>query len=346
MPQVSTINISTRTILKVAVIVLGLLFLYQVKQVLVIVFVALVLSAALDPSITSLERRGIPRPLGIAVYYAAIVGIVSLLVILFVPLVTDQLDQLSRNLPSFIARGSAAFQHVQGQSAVSAVQKTLSSLSSTFSNLTQNVFSGVLSFFGGLFSLIGILVLTFYMTMEEKGIKRLVVDIASAQHRPYLTKLFGRIEDRLGQWLRGQLFLGLIIAVLTYVGLLLMQVKFALILALIAGVTELIPIVGPLIGAVPAVIVAAGSGHPIQGLYVAFLYLIIQQLENHLIVPRVMSKATGLNPIIVIIALLVGAKLAGVTGVILAVPTVIMVTTYLDDFLEEKSIKDTTLDVA
>jgi predicted PurR-regulated permease PerM len=147
----------------------------------------------------------------------------------------------------------------------------------------------------------------------------------------------------LGDWLRGQLILGLIIGTLTLIGLLAFKVEFAVVLALIAGLTELIPIIGPFIGAIPAVIVAF-SQDPVLALIVMGLYIVIQQLENNLIVPRVMSKATGLNPVIVIVSILVGGKVAGITGVILAVPTMIIITTFLEDFLEEKKADDMRLE--
>lgn len=343
MAQTGTIDISTKTILKILFITLAIFFLYAVRDVLLIVFVALVLAAAIDPSITTLERRGIPRGFGIAIIYIGIIAVLSLIVVLFIPVVTSQLDQLVKAFPSLYERGFAFLQNAQGTPAVGDLQKSLSSLTETLGNITQGFFNHIFSFFGGLVSVLGILVLTFYLTMEEKGMKRLAMDLAPAKYRPYLTQLFHRIEDRLGLWLRGQLMLGLIIAIMTYIGLSLLHVKYALVLALLAGITELIPAVGPFIGAIPAVIVAA-SQSPTLALSVTVLYIIIQQLENHLIVPRVMAKATGLNPIIVIVAILTGAKIGGIVGVMLAVPTMIIITTFLEDFLEEKKVGDTRLE--
>jgi predicted PurR-regulated permease PerM len=132
---------------------------------------------------------------------------------------------------------------------------------------------------------------------------------------------------------------------MTLVGLLILGVDYPVVLALFAGLTEMIPIIGPFIGAIPAVIVGVSQA-PVMGLWVALMYLIIQQLENHLIVPRVMSKASGLNPVIVIIAILVGGKLFSITGVILAVPTMIIITTFLEDFLEEKKASDLKLETS
>ena len=154
-----------------------------------------------------------------------------------------------------------------------------------------------------------------------------------------MERLFDRVKQRLGLWLRGQLLLGAVVAVLSYVGLLLLHVKFALVLALLAGVTELIPVIGPFIGAVPAVLVAA-SDHALLGLWVALLYVGIQQLENHLLVPRIMAEATGLNPIAVIVAILAAAKLAGIVGVLLAVPAAIIVKVLVDEWLEVRAARE------
>lgn len=333
--QSQTINLSTLTLLKFIAIILLLAFLYVVRDVALIVFVSLVLAAAIDPSITKLERRGIPRGVGIAIIYIGIVAVLALIVILFVPLVIDQLAQFTKAFPSLYERGLAFLKNFQDNSALTGFQEAVTSLSKGLSEFTQGVFTKLFTFFGGLVSAIGVLVLTFYLTMEEKGMKRLAVHLAPVRHRPYLTQLFTRIEDRLGSWLRGQLLLGLIIAVLTYLGLTLLGVKFALVLALIAGVTELVPIIGPFLGAIPAVIVAL-SVDPLLAVWVLLMYIVIQQLENNLIVPKVMARATGLNPIIVIVGILVGAKLAGLPGIILAVPTIIIFTTFLEDFLEER----------
>lgn len=334
-----SIDISSRTFLKVLLVVVGWVFLSMVKDVLLIVFIALVLTAALDPTVTAMERRGVPRGFGIAILYVVLIGFFSLMAVLVVPLVIDQLHQLAVSLPSLYTKALGFVHTFQSPTVIDGLSKGLQTVTNSLGSLTQGVFSRIFSFFGGLFAFIAIMVITFYLTMEERGMKRIAVDLAPEKSRPYLTQLFRRIEERLGRWLRGQLILGLIIAVAVYIGLLALGVKYALVLALFAGVTELLPAVGPFIGAVPAVLVGL-SQHPWLGVAVAALYLVVQQLESHIIAPKVMAKATGVNPVIVIISLLVGAKLAGVVGVILAVPTMLIITTFLEDFLDEKRADD------
>ncbi len=338
-----TITISMATFLRLLVIGLAVAFVFLIRDVIIIIFVALVLAAAIDPWITALEHRKIPRGVGIAVVFIVLLAIISLLVISFVPLVADQLSQFVKAFPQLYAKGFTLFQGVKDQALVSSLQKGVNALNSAASQITSGLFNGVIGFFGGLFTVIGIFVLTFYLTMEEQGMKRIAVDLSPVKYRPYLTQLFRRIEDRLGRWLRGQLTLGLIIFIATYAGLMALHIKYALVLALFAGLTELLPAIGPFIGAIPAIIVAL-SQRPLYAVFVAVLYLIIQQLENRFIVPRVMSKATETNPVVVIVALLVGAKVAGVIGLLLAVPMVLIITTFLEDFLEEKRSDDIQLE--
>lgn len=343
-----TFDISTSTILKILAFILAAVFVNSIRDVLLLVFISLVLAAAIDPSITLLERRGVPRGFGVAIIYILLLAVLSLVVVLLIPVLVTQTEQFARQVPVLYNKVFSAFQSVSDTAVISSLQQALESFSQSLGNVTSGFFSRVFGFFGGLFAFFGVLVMTFYLTMEEKGMKRLAMDLAPVRYRPYLTKLFHRIEDRLGRWLRGQLLLGLIIFALTLVGLLILRVDYPFVLALIAGISELVPAVGPLIGAIPAVLVAlsggALSGHPLDAIWVAVLYIVIQQLENHLIVPRVMASATGLNPVIVIIALLVGAKLAGIIGVMLAVPTMIIITTFLEDFLEEREQQNNRLE--
>jgi len=149
--------------------------------------------------------------------------------------------------------------------------------------------------------------------------------------------LAGRIQQKIGAWARGQFILGLIIGVMCFIGLIFLLPEYALVLAIVAGLTELIPYLGPTLGAIPAVFLGftVSPGH---GLAVLILYIIIQQLENNVVVPQVMRRQLGLNPIMIIIAMLVGARLAGIVGLILAVPVATAISVVGKDFLVKSGI--------
>jgi predicted PurR-regulated permease PerM len=179
--------------------------------------------------------------------------------------------------------------------------------------------------------------LAFYMSVEENGIKHFLVSVTPEKHKRYVASITDRIKDSMGKWLLGQLLLMLIIAVTVWLGLLLVGVPHALLLGVFAGIMEIIPYVGPIIGAVPGVILGFIAS-PTIGFFAILVYVATQQLENHVIVPQVMKKAVGLSPITVILVLLIGAKLAGAMGAILAVPIAAAVSIFVKDLRQGKEI--------
>ena len=153
--------------------------------------------------------------------------------------------------------------------------------------------------------------------------------------KEYIIDLWARVQRKLGRWLQGQIVLGLIVGILVYLGLSILGVPYALFLAILAGILELIPIAGPLIALVPAAALAFVHS-PLLGLLTVFLYGAIQQVENHILVPKVIQRVVGLNPVIVILALLVGGNLAGVVGIILAVPVTTVVVEIFRDVVGKR----------
>lgn len=319
------LTISLRTIAKILVVIFIVWLLIQLLQVVGIVFVALVLASAIDPMVDSLQHRRIPRVFAILIIYAVLIGVVSLVVALLVPLLTDQIQQFSSSLPNLYDRIIAGID-TNDVGLTQSIQDFLNTVNSSLGKIADGIFSGLASVFGGIFSFVGILVLTFYFALEERGLRRFIRAVSPKQYHEMLGQLLSKIQCRLGDWLRGQLTLGVIIGALSFIGLSILGVKYALLLALIAGLTEFIPYAGPIIGAIPAVLLAFADS-PLKALFVIILYVVIQQLENTIIQPKIMARVTGLNAVIIIIVMLAGAKLGGIAGVILAIPMVIIADT-------------------
>ena len=175
--------------------------------------------------------------------------------------------------------------------------------------------------FGGFISFVSVLVMTFYMLVERDGLQKFVNTVVPVLWRERVLILLWRMQEKMGLWVRGQLILMASVGVLSYTALLILGVPYALVLALLAGLLEIVPVVGPITAAVPAVVIAFAVS-PMRALTVLLIYVVIQQLENHVLVPRVMSRSIGLSPLLVIIAILLGAKLGGITGTLLAVPAI------------------------
>jgi predicted PurR-regulated permease PerM len=219
------------------------------------------------------------------------------------------------------------------------ISSSLVNVSSSLPTAASNIVSSIFNFFGGVFSFILVLVITFYMVAEENVIRKLIWSLTPEDKQTYVMDVFKRIQIKLGLWLRGQLILCLVIFVLTYIGLTILGVKYALVLALIAGVTEFIPYLGPIIGGIPAVFLAFTQS-PMLALFTIILYVVVQQIENNLLVPKIMEKAVGLNPIASIIVLMIGFSVGGVMGAILSIPVATAASVVIEDFLHKKKVAE------
>lgn len=332
-------SISTRAILKIVIIVVGVILIYVLRDVLIALFVAMVIAAALDPIVDRWQKFKIPRWVSVLVILVIVFGLIALIVFLMIPPVKNQIDQLSNNFPSILDQFENLKDWAVKYNLIDSSQSFLQSLGNRLGDLAQGAVTRVTGAFSGLLTFITIIVLSAYLVAQERGIKLFVETLTPRKYRPYIMYLAERIQTKMGEWLRGQLILMLFVGGLTYVGLWLMGVDYALILAIIAGLLEIIPIIGIPIAIIPALIISFTQS-PILGLFVLILYIVIQQVENHILVPKVMQKAVGLNPVYVIIALLVGYKLGGVLGVILSVPAATALSVFIRDFYNYRTAKD------
>ncbi|NQU78066.1 AI-2E family transporter [Candidatus Falkowbacteria bacterium] len=328
------VDISIFSFLKIIGVVLALLFLYIIRDILAIVFVAVILGSAIDPWVDYLQNKKIPRAVSILSLYVVGLGIFAVILVLIVPVMTTELTGLANNFPIYYEKVLNSFGQFQGDSAATQSLSTiLESWAVNLGQTTKGVFSTLSGIFGGIISFLAVLVITFYLIVHKDNMKNFIQTVTPPTYQAYAIQLYNRVQKKIGSWLSGQISLMIIIAVFSYIGLLVLGVKYTLLLALIAGLTEIIPYVGPIIGAAPAVLIAFTQS-PLKGLLVIILYIIIQQLENSVIVPKVMKKAVGLNPIVVIVAILIGGKVAGVLGALLAVPIATILSVLLTDFFE------------
>jgi len=182
-----------------------------------------------------------------------------------------------------------------------------------------------------LMSFILIIVLSFYFAVQKDGIDTFLRIVTPIQKEEYIINLWKRSQRKMGRWLQGQFILGLIVGVLVYLGLTIIGVKSAFLLAILAGFLEIIPLFGPIIAAIPAIAIALIDGGLSSSIMVIGLYLIVQQFENHLIYPLVVKKVVGVPPLLVIVSLVVGAQLAGFLGILLSVPIIAAIMEYTND---------------
>ncbi|MBI2624708.1 AI-2E family transporter [Candidatus Parcubacteria bacterium] len=331
MNEYRTIDISTATIIKVFAVIVALWFLYAVREIVEILIFAIIIAAGVNAPVSWLQRLKLPRPIGVLLIYVAFLAFLGFVVYLVVPPLAAELQGLAAEFPSYLQGAFGQFLPVNGAN----LQQVLQLAGERLGSATQGLLATTSRILGGVASAIIVLVLSVYLALRERGIEEFLRLITPTRSEEYIIDLWHRVEHRLGRWVQGQLLLGLIVGLLTYVGLALLQVPYALTLAILMGIFELVPYVGPILGAIPAVIVAFFQS-PVLALATAVLYTVIQQIENHVLVPLLTKKIVGLNPVIVILALLVGAKLGGIVGMLLAVPVTAALSEYFEDVTSRK----------
>ena len=346
MENTTNITISTGTIFKLIGIGILLYLVYLVWSILLLLFVAILLAALIDPFAQWFEQKKIPRGLAVILIYIVLFGLIALLIIFLVPVITNDLPQLVANMQLFWhdLQGSHLWQQAMlGLERMKTVAPwtggdiSASGSTSSVPSTISGVFSTISGFFGGIISSVIVLVITYYLSTQDDPLRKILVSIAPDEYVPYLLQLFKKMRDKLSYWLRAQLLLSLIIGLLVFTGLSILDVRYAGLLALLAAILEFIPYAGPTLATIPALFLSFSQGGGVLFVAVLVLYVLIQQLENHLLVPKIMERAVGLNPVVSIIALLIGFQLSGILGALLAIPVVTALSVFLKDVFHQKT---------
>ena len=348
-PNGNTIHIASGTIIKI--IVIGLLFvaLFILRDLLLVLLAAIVVASSVEPMAKWFINRRIPRlPAVIFIYVAIAILLIGAFYFILLPLLSESSNLLA-SLPELVKQSSVPEQastFLNSESAI--VEKitdtislgsALTHINQLLSSLASGFWSGISTVFGGLLSFVLIIVLSFYLSVQDDGVGKFLKVVTPRRHEAYVVGLWNRVRVKIGLWMQGQLILAITIGVLVYLGLALFGVKHALLLAVLAGLFELIPLFGPILAAIPAVVLGFVDGGLTMALLLAGFYIVIQQFENHLIYPLVVKKVVGVSPIVVIVALVAGAQLAGFLGLLLSVPVATMIMEFINDIEHEKTPK-------
>ena len=337
------IEVSTSSIIKFVAIILAVAFIYILKDVFIVLLFAIIIASAISPFANWLDSKKFPRLLGVLILYLIVFGLVIFVLSLVIPSISDDLAQLNSALPNIVTNLSTSLENVQKGSPqyldfISEIQNLLDSFSNYLQQSSQSVISLVVNIFGGLLSFVAILVASFYLSVMKEGLEGFIESVVPSKYEPYIIDLWRRSEIKVGRWMQGQLLLAMIVGLVVYIGLSLMGIKFALILGLLALAFEIVPVVGPVLASIPAVFLAFLQD-PGLGFWVIVFYVVVQQFENNVLVPVVLGKTVGLNPVVVIIALLVGGNLAGISGMLISVPIATIIVEMIDDLAKQKGAK-------
>lgn len=321
----------TALIVATILVVVGLAWLVvQITEILIIVLIAAILATGVAPLADSLERRRwtkrrlkLSRTWAILIVFLGLVLLLGFIAALLLTPVVIETQAFVANFPARIEQLQTLLREWQARSPwLPDLAGIVERLPQEFSRLSQyfGTAAGVaFRFLGGIATVITVLFLAFYMLVEGPAIRKGFLALLPRAERAQMADVLDQVGAKFGGWVRGQLLLGAIIGTAAGVGMGIIRMPFPVLLGIVAGITELIPMIGPTLGAIPAVFVALFQPSW-KIVFVIAWYALIQQAEANFVVPRVMRHAVGLSPLLTILALVIGAKLLGIVGALLAVP--------------------------
>lgn len=313
------VEISHKTIIFTVIFLGSIWFLYYIGDIVMQLFIALLLVFILNPFVSKLSKYKIPRGVSIILSYVLIFGFLGFAIASIVPALIEQTTNLANSLPGY-------YQNLELSKYVN--EDVAKQLFSQLGSFPGQIIKAGFSLFGNVLSILTIAIFSFYLLLVRDKFDSSLEFLFGKERTKDVAFFINTLEVRLGGWARGQFLLMLSIGIFSYIGFILLGIPYALPLAMLAGIFEIIPYVGPIVAAVPAIILGFSTS-PFLGFAAIGLALLIQQLENYILVPKIMEKSTGVSPIITLLALAIGLRVAGVVGMIISIPLVIIVQTLL-----------------
>ncbi|MCX6752702.1 MAG: AI-2E family transporter [Candidatus Nomurabacteria bacterium] len=342
----TSISITTGTMVRAVLILLCVFLLWFLRDLTLVVLTSIVIASFIDSSVPHFQKIGINRVFGIVIFYAISLLVLAGVFYLFAPLLITEIYNFSNFVSTYIP--NVTFLNFFQNEAFSGAKDIVNALSGHFSiatllsvsrafvlNLSGGFFQIISVAFGSIFNFILIILISFYFSIQEKGIENFLKIIIPAQYDDYAVDLWVRSSLKIGLWVKGQMVVGLVVGILIYLILSLIGIEYAFLLAIIAGVMEMVPY-GIWVAMIPAFAFSYLSSGISSALMVVGAYLIVHQFEIFLFAPLIIKKIVGLSPIVIILSVLIGFELGGFWGAILSIPIAVIIMEFLSDVEKNK----------
>jgi len=313
-------DISWQSVWRLVLIVVFLLFLYYARSVLVILLFSIIISSAFEPLVDWFKKRGVGRILATLIIYLTSIALIGLFLFFVAPIIYQQLLAVINLIPGYSEKLSHS---IIGSQIAQNINEIIITYGSSLLKTSATVFSVLFSVVGGVVSAISVLIISFYLLIKGDGVAEFLRAVLPQNLENEVIGIWQKILWRIGRWFRTQLLLSLFIGLMAFVSLWILGIKYSLILGVLAAILEIVPIAGPIFAGAVSAIVALSQSLSLA-IWVVIIFILIQQLESHILVPLIMKKSIGLHPIMIILAILTGAKLGGIVGIILAVPIMVI----------------------
>jgi len=328
------LDISWGTILKIAIVFLGLYLLYLLKDILISIIFALIISILFNPAVNFLEKKRLPRIIATLFIYVAFFSIFSLLLYWTIPVFIFEIHQFTQLFPQYFEKLSPPLKGL-GLEAFESFETFTLALQDWLVKVSSSIFGAVISIFGGIFSAVTIFSMAIFFSFEEKEVKRAVKLLVSRDNKTYFLDLWEKCQVKTTAWFGTRILSSLFVGVVSYVAFNILNVNYAFALSLFAGMMDIVPILGPIFAGIVIVIISALDSW-LKAFFALIVFVLIQQIEGNILTPILTKKLVGLPAILVLIALLIGGRLGGVLGAVLAIPLTGIIYEFLRDFLKER----------
>jgi predicted PurR-regulated permease PerM len=336
MEKSQLLDISWEAIIKVFIAIFIFYIIYLAKDIALWFFFALAISVLLDPAINFLKKIHVPRIIAILIVYLSIFGILGLLIYISAPIFISEMRQFLSYMPDYFEKISPVLRQF-GIDTAQNFNDFSDILSTYLGQSSRSILNAIVVFFGGLASTVSILTMAFFLSLEEKGIEKVLLLLFPAKYENQIKLIFERVQRKVAGWFGARLLACIFVGVASYIVFFIFGIKYALILALLSGFLNFIPYIGPWATSILLVIlITVSSGSWLIVLYVLSAFIVIQGIENMLLTPLLMKKMTDIPPVLVLVSLLLGAELFGFLGMIFAVPVFGIIYEFIKEFLEKR----------
>lgn len=336
------LRISTGSIVKILLLLFLAYILFKLANILILILVAIVIASFVEAGVRLCARYKISRTLAVPVIFTVVIAILFIVFYAFIPIVFRELSDIATLLSTYFPTTDRIdSQSIEGATdfvnsiATNPSSSLIENIKSATTVLSQGAISIIGSTFGGLLNLILVVVMSFYLSIQERGIDTFLRILTPAGKEKYVLNLWARTQYKIGLWFKGQLLLGVLVGSITFAVLALLGVKYAFLIGVITGIAELIPF-GVIFATIPAVLFAVIDSGVVLGIKVLIYFVIMQQVENYVLNPLISRRIVGIPPLVVLLAFLIGITLAGFWGAIIAIPAAVFVLEYLSDVEQSK----------
>ncbi len=330
----NTLDISWGTILKIGIAAVVFYLLYLIRDILIWVIFALVISLLFSPAIDFLQKRKIPRTASTIIVYIIAFGILGLIIYFIAPIFVVEIQQFTQFFPQYFEKVAPPLKGL-GLEAFASFENFVQSFQGWLVKASASIFSAISAIFGGIFSTITIFTLALFLSLEEKGMERAIGIFVPKGREEYVLDLWKSCQNKVSGWFGVKILGCLFVGVFSFLALYLFKINYPFALSLFAGLTNIIPIVGPIIAGLVIVILTSLDSW-LKVFLVLVVFTLIQQIEGNVLVPILSKKFIGLPPVLVLVSLMVGAKLWGILGAILAIPLMGVVFEFLRDYFKKR----------